>query len=257
MKKENEENPKFAPLFDIGYCKTDYIDFEHLSIEATRKEEGLEQIIDDPDNDIMYNPYKIQKNQKYNPIYSLFFDLSQEEFHTISFNQKYEMIDINKVVNKENREESKTTFIKFYPLLDPIRFMIGKYLIRPPSDEGSVHEDIILPSFTSRLEGISNNHSTKIREKLENIHNESYVDSFFCYLSSQLLNTHQFVHGIDFYGSYLGIQEKFKTDITDDVEYLYNSSFFKEHLHKLFEVSKNIHHHEGSNSCKNKKKNIY
>ena len=52
--------------------------------------------------------------------------------------------------------------------------------------------------------------------KIENKDNSAYIDSFFSYLSSQLLNNYNFVHAIDFYGSFLGIKEKFKYNITDD-----------------------------------------
>ena len=48
----------------------------------------------------------------------------------------------------------------------------------------------------------------------------------FSYLSSKLLNDYGFVHGIDFYGSFLGIKENFRVDITDDLEYLYDYDFF-------------------------------
>ena len=48
--------------------------------------------------------------------------------------------------------------------------------------------------------------------------NSSYVDGFFSYLSSQLLHAHEFIHGIDFYGSYLAIQKDFTVNIFDDQE---------------------------------------
>ena len=42
--------------------------------------------------------------------------------------------------------------------------------------------------------------------KISDINNSAYVDSFFTYLTSQLLNKHNFIHGLDFYGSYLGVK---------------------------------------------------
>ena len=39
-------------------------------------------------------------------------------------------------------------------------------------------------------------------------------------------NVHGFKNAIDYYGSYLGIQDKFRVNITDDMEYLRNSDFF-------------------------------
>jgi hypothetical protein len=64
--------------------------------------------------------------------------------------------------------------------------------------------------------------------------NSAYVDGFFSYLSSQLLHTHDFIHGIDFYGSYLAIQKDFIVNIFDDQEYLMKNDFFKDKNGVLF-----------------------
>ena len=64
----------------------------------------------------------------------------------------------------------------------------------------------------------------------------AYVDCFFSYLSSQLLTTHSFLNGIDFYGSFVGIQKKHKMDITDDYEYLQSSPFFIANNKILFNI---------------------
>jgi hypothetical protein len=69
------------------------------------------------------------------------------------------------------------------------------------------------------------------------LHNASYVDNFFYFLSSILLNTHNFIHGIDYYGSFLGIQKSFKVNISEDLEYLTTSDFFLEKIGTLFTSS--------------------
>lgn len=66
--------------------------------------------------------------------------------------------------------------------------------------------------------------------------NSAYVDSFFSYLSSQLKNTTNFVHGINFYGSFLSVQERFSLNIFDDLEYLHDSEYFHDNNNTLFEV---------------------
>jgi hypothetical protein len=43
-------------------------------------------------------------------------------------------------------------------------------------------------------------------------------------------------NGLDYYGSYLGVQKVFKATITDDLEYLYSSPKFMENLGKYFRV---------------------
>jgi hypothetical protein len=60
------------------------------------------------------------------------------------------------------------------------------------------------------------------------------VDGFFSYLSSQLLHAHDFIHGIDFYGSYLATQKDFIVNIFDDQEYLMKNEFFKKNNGILF-----------------------
>ena len=43
-----------------------------------------------------------------------------------------------------------------------------------------------------------------------------------------------FIHGIDFYGSYLAIQKDFTVNIFDDQEYLMKNEFFKDKNGELF-----------------------
>jgi len=82
-----------------------------------------------------------------------------------------------------------------------------------------------LPTFQST--------KTECHEKLLSSTNASYIDGFFYYLNSILKNHHQFIHGIDFYGSYLGIQDRFKMNVEEDSEYLTTSPFFLSNIGKL------------------------
>ena len=99
------------------------------------------------------------------------------------------------------------------------------------------------PPFTEGVIGGSptTTNSVNVEEKEKYNHykildanNSAYVDGFFSYLSSQLLNTHGFIHGIDFYGSYLAIQDEFTINIIDDYDYLMKNDFFKEKNGTLF-----------------------
>ena len=49
-------------------------------------------------------------------------------------------------------------------------------------------------------------------------------------------NHYDFWNGIDYYGSFLGIQSRHKVNIIDDLEYLYDSDYFHDNLDKLFET---------------------
>ena len=66
--------------------------------------------------------------------------------------------------------------------------------------------------------------------------NAAYVDGFFTYLTSNVLHKHRFAHGVDFFGSFLGIQKDFNVNILDDIEYLNDSIFFHKNRDTLFKV---------------------
>ena len=174
-------------------------------------------------NDIVhdYNPYSIKQLQQYQPLHKMFFEMTQNNFETISLNPKYHLIDLTHVQENEDKVVEKSVFIKFSPLLDPYRYMIGKYDVDDP-------RITTLPSLESDID--------KCHPKMLNHHNASYIDGFFCFLTSIVLNHHNMPHGIDYYGSYLGVQEKFRIDIADDLEYMQNSSFFNNHIGKLFYI---------------------
>ena len=168
---------------------------------------------------------KVNNIQLYNPIYPLLFDLDESNWNNISLNQKYHIHSNNTVkeiiqndLGKENEEIPKNIFIKYSPLLDPVKYMIGKY---------DVYDQKIrtLPNLTTT--------DQECHSKLMNPMNSSYVDNLFYYLSSMMKNKYGFAHGIDFYGSFLGIQDRFSFKIEDDLEYLADSQFFLSNIGKL------------------------
>jgi len=176
----------------------------------------------------------LSKTQNYIPIYKRFFSLNDTNFNTINLNHKWHLSSIQKSDEEDaivyngkikninnNKVKEKEIFFKLAPLLDPYKFLIGKYNLEKTdifhlptldSDELNTH-----PKF------IDNN-------------NCAYVDSFFFFLSSNLIYNHHFVHGVDFYGSFLAIKHNFHIDVADDIDYLNNSVFFNKHKNVLFQV---------------------
>ena len=154
--------------------------------------------------------YEISKLQNFIPIYKKFFSLNETNYNNINLNQKYNLEDIMqkctenkytcKIINNTNSIK-RESFFKFSPLLDPIKFMIGKY-------------DISKNLF--ELPTINNNSIKKIKDP----DNSAYVDGFFSYLTSKLLHTYQFIHGTDFYGYFIGNKDNFHYNIFDDFDYL-------------------------------------
>jgi hypothetical protein len=164
---------------------------------------------------------------------------------------------------KSNGDENNSftpVFFKFSPLLDPIKYLAGNYNFKGTANVDEICEVeganlhlldslLSLPSIHSTPFTFDTASTTSINVeakekynhyKILDANNSAYVDGFFSYLSSQLLNTHGFTHGIDFYGSYLAIQNEFTINIIDDYEYLMKNNFFKEKNGTLFKFDETI-----------------
>jgi hypothetical protein len=187
-----------------------------------------------------YQPFDITSFQLYHPIYKLFFELNEMNYNSIAFNHRFHMVDLHTVWDNETSQNtSRQIFLKFAPLLDPVRYLIGKYKTNHPLSE--------MPSLTNTT-----------HEKLSSIHNCSYIDNLFCYLSNQMLHCHSFLHGIEYYGSYIGNQKHFKMNLADDMDYLIQSEYFNNNRNKIYEIelelqlTKNPFQNFGSRNNKDK-----
>ena len=169
--------------------------------------------------------------QNYNPLYSRFFSLDEHNYNNINLNNRYSIHNVKEKISnneyfidvldsKTNSKQSFKSFFKFSPLLDPVKFMVGKYK----------HID---NEKISSLPRIASNSCCK---KVLDINNSAYVDGFFSYLSSKLLNQCGFIHGFHFFGSFLSIQNQFKMNIYDDIDYLFDSDFFHKNKDVLFKI---------------------
>ena len=194
------------------------------------------------DNQKLFN--KLQENnllnisncQNYNPLYEKFFELNEKNYNNITLNNEYYL---HNILEKEsdnifkavlfninsNSKRKEKVFFKYGPLLDPIKYLIGKYDV---NDSNLLN--LPQPSFKNNLESSS----IICHKKVKDANNSAYVDSFFTYLTSQMLHKAGFIHGLDFYGSFLAIKKNFVIDIADDYEYLIESDFFNKHKQTLF-----------------------
>ena len=173
--------------------------------------------------------------QNYVPMYCRFFSLSESNHEAINLNHRYHVTTVESGANKntvvatldsEDETIAKTTvFIKYSPLLDPIKYLSGKY-------DMNAADLLALPKYD---ESITVNKSVH-QKKMHDINNSSYVDSFFTYLTSRVLHTHGFVHGLDFYGSFLANQDEFTVNVYDDLEYFSTCDFFLKNRNDLFRL---------------------
>ena len=179
--------------------------------------------------------------QNYIPIYSRFFQLNETNYNSINLNHKWFLTDIkNSITNDNNlfnctiqnlftsKTKKKQLFFKMAPLLDPYKYLVGKYNINDP-------ELFNLPKIKKMdengIEIVRN-----IHPKLLDYNNSAYVDGFFSFLSSLLINKFKFVNGVDYYGSFIGIKQNFKLNIIDDLEYMCKSDFFNKNKNINFKV---------------------
>jgi hypothetical protein len=183
--------------------------------------------------------------QNYIPIYDKFFSLNNTNWNSINLNHQWSIFDIkdskNKAydnehifncklknisdVNGEDIDNTRQVFIKMAPLLDPFKYLVGKYNY---NDTNLFN----LPSFDK---------SIKVHPKISEPNNSSFIDGFFSFLTSKVLYEHQFIHGLDYYGSFLAIKNNYKINVIDDLEYLIQSDFFNKQKGILFNVEDYSH----------------
>ena len=182
--------------------------------------------------------------QNYVPIYTKFFSLNETNYNSINLNHPWYLSLINnstddnenneyvKIYNCKlknidtNKIKNKDVFFKLAPLLDPYKYLIGRYNIL---DNGL----FTLP----KIETIDNN----CHPKFMDTNNAAYVDGLFLFFSSKLLENHNFIHGVDYYGSFLGIKNNFVLNVFDDIDYLNDSDFFNKNKNILFKIDNYEH----------------
>jgi hypothetical protein len=181
--------------------------------------------------------------QNYIPIYDRFFSLNSTNWNSINLNHQWAITDIKDSKNKDDDNENifncklkhisddedlsntQKVFIKMAPLLDPFKYLVGKY-------NYTDSQLFNLPSFDN---------SIKVHPKIADHNNSSFVDGFFSFLSSKVLHEHNFIHALDYYGSFLAIKNEYKINIIDDIDYLIQSEFFNKKKGILFNVEDYSH----------------
>ena len=171
--------------------------------------------------------------QNFIPIYTRFFSLNDTNYNGINLNHEWYLSGANKFENdnniykckvkntNNNKQKDVMGFFKMAPLLDPYKYLIGKYNV---NDENL----FVLPQLTSS--------DLDCNAKFVDQNNSAYVDGFFTFLTSGLKQNHKFSHGIDYYGSFLGIKNDFTFNVYDDIDYLNNSDFFNKNKNVLFKI---------------------
>ena len=186
------------------------------------------------------NTLFLSKTQNYIPVYSRFFSLNETNYSSINLNNKWYLSNIDERKKEDTcssfnctlkhltseKTKKKELFFKLAPLLDPFKYLIGKY-------DTNNKELFSLPQINS----IQN----EVHPKLLDENNSAYVDGLFLYLSSQLSNNNFFPHSVDYYGSFLAIKNNYQINVYDDLEYLSTSEFFNKNKTILFNIDNYEH----------------
>jgi len=205
-------------------------------------------------NDNLFNTlensiFQVNNLQNYIPLYENFFSFHESNYKNLNLNNKYYLSNIDAfydehsmtaiVVDNSNNTLKRDVFCKFSPLLDPLKYLTGKY-------DCSNNSISLLPDYTNTNANTTSMEDHNLSKsspkcKIEDKNNSAYVDGFFSYLSSVLLHNFGLINSIDFYGSYLCNQSKFLYDISDDIDYLDESSYFHQEKNKKYEIDSELY----------------
>jgi hypothetical protein len=107
--------------FNIGYIKN------ILDLPMSKETEETEE----PKNlgKLEYEPFRLQNVQTYNPVYERFFSMNENNYNKICLNHKFNFVNMNTLYDYATEEyiPNSQIFLKFAPLLDPVRYLTGKY----------------------------------------------------------------------------------------------------------------------------------
>lgn len=171
--------------------------------------------------------------QNYLPLYDNFFVLNNDNFDRVTINNNEY---IKKIIKKKTNNiyecevgslhsnslnslnNVQDIFFKFSPLIDPIMYMCNE--IKDNKDKSEDSDALSLPSFNTTYDP----------------NNVSFIDGFFYFLSSKLLETHNFINGNLFFGQHLTKKVRFITNISEDIDYLAENNHFNENKDE-YEIS--------------------
>ena len=176
--------------------------------------------------------------QNYIPLYNKLFQLNETNYNNINLNHPWHVHHIKKQESnddpldallrniEDDKQIERTIFLKMAPLLDPFKYICGKF---SPEEHRLLS---VLPSFDPTINFLP---------QFKDENNCAYIDGFFVYLTDVLHSKFYFTHGLSFYGSFLGIKKGFEFNIADDLDYLTESDYFMKNKNVLFQVESYDH----------------
>lgn len=173
-----------------------------MKIDIEGKEAGSATITDDYfslyyrkiDNEDFFNSLETSQIQlrnttNYIPIYESYFNMNETNYNSFNLNQRYYVSCLSGIVDRNNIQaavidtfkskddaltiEHKPIYIKFSPLLDPLKYLSGKYATTDVDVSATACNEVISIPKLSKILPLSG--LPKVNDK----NNSSYVDGFF------------------------------------------------------------------------------
>ena len=202
-------NPLFTRFFSLNNTNFNTINLNHKwHLHEIFENESDSDSDSDSKKDTYINPENESENES---------DIIEEDCLINIYN-----CSLKNSVN--NKKKFKDVFFKIAPLINPYKYLIGKY----------VHND----EYLFKLPSISDNKTPDniIYNKMNDPNNSSYIDGFFTFLSSHLSESYNILNSTKFYGSFNSIKNNYKLNIFDDLDMLEDSDFFLENNGKLYNI---------------------
>jgi len=122
------------------------------------------------------------------------------------------------ILNQNNNETiEKNIFVKILPLINISQAMMNEYNLE----------------HNNRLPNI---HASLTSKKINNYNNSAYIDSFFSYLGSRLTESGKCPTFPLFFGTFTGVADEFKYDITEEYSSIKNTSWYKKYNNNKFTI---------------------
>ena len=196
------------------------------------------------------NLLNIDNIQIYNPIFSLYFHIfnTKNSHKCIDIKRRYyiyEILDIEKFKYYHSNCLLKTSiydsrlsaiiekdvFCKIIPILEPLYFIKNNY-------NNFIKRNPLLPS----------NYNANTFEKINNMNNTAFIDSFFSYIVSELTINNILPNFPLYYGSINGIMKKYNFDISDDYKSFKQEAWFHKNIGSNFKLDVYMSDSDGSSS---------
>ena len=96
--------------FQLSYSILEDINTENMMSQFRPTEEDI---------NAGYNPYENLRVNKYNPVYSVFFNMDSSNYNKIGFNNQYQIVDLETVKNTENDSIEKRYIHQILAIIGP------------------------------------------------------------------------------------------------------------------------------------------